>query len=277
MPPSIDHEAGVQTKDTLFFQEHTLSGRLFLPISTNQNQKLPLIIYIHGGAFCVQTPFSPTYYGHLASLVKNGNVLVVVIPYRKAPEHPLPIAYDDACDAVKWVASHVNRDGPETWINQHADFEKMFLVGDSAGANITHNVGIRFGLDEGLLGVKIAGMVLVHPFFGKSDDQRSKLLEFLFPTLEGTSDPRINPVGAGVDLRKLGFLSKILVCVAGADQKYKDRGVSYYEAVKNSGWGGVVEIVETEGEDHGFHLFNPYCDRAKRLTEQIVSFINQQS
>ncbi|KAF2289008.1 hypothetical protein GH714_023801 [Hevea brasiliensis] len=202
------------------------------------------------------TEIMPPSIDHEAG-VKNGNVLVVVIPYRKAPEHPLPIAYDDACDAVKWVASHVNGDGPETWINQHADFEKMFLVGDSAGANITHNVGIRFGLDEGLLGVKIAGMVLVHPFFGKSDDQRSKLLEFLFPTLEGTSDPRINPVGAGVDLRKLGFLSKILVCVAGADQKYKDRGVSYYEAVKTVGGVELWRLWRLKERTMGFICLTP--------------------
>jgi hypothetical protein len=44
--------------------------------------------------------------------------------------------------------------------------------------------------------------------------------------------------------------------------------------LKKSGWSGVVEIVETEGEDHVFHLFNPDCDKAVFMMKQVVSFIN---
>ncbi|KAF2284715.1 hypothetical protein GH714_029502 [Hevea brasiliensis] len=271
MPPSIDPKVGVQSMDSLVSQQHTLHARLFLPIATKQNHKLPVIIYVHGGAFCVQSPFSPTYYTHLTSLARDAHVLVVAIQYRRAPEHPLPIAYEDAWEAIKWVASHVNRDGPETWLNQHADFEKVFLVGDSAGANIAHNMGIRFGVGE--LGLKIIGMVLVHPYFATSDD-KGEFLEYIFPSMEGLSDPRINPVGGGVDLEKLGCRRRLLVCVAEGD-RLRDRGVSYHEAVKKSGWGGVVEIVETEGEGHVFHLVKPNCEKANNLTERIVSFINQ--
>lgn len=204
-------------------------------------------------------------------MVNEANVVAVAIQYRRAPEHPLPIAYDDAWAAIKWVASHVNSDGPETWLNKHANFEKVFLVGDSAGANIAHNMAIRVGVD-GLVGVRVVGMILMHPFFG-NNIQPSELLRFIFPSIKGCNDPRINPVGAGVDLASLGC-SRVLDCVASTD-RFKDRGVTYYEALKKSGWSGMVEIVETEGEDHVFYLFKPNCEKAKALTEKVVSFINQ--
>ncbi|KAJ6999225.1 hypothetical protein NC653_015155 [Populus alba x Populus x berolinensis] len=34
------------------------------------------------------------------------------------------VTYDDHGQALKWVASHVNGDGPEEWLNSHADFSK---------------------------------------------------------------------------------------------------------------------------------------------------------
>ncbi|KAG5238839.1 carboxylesterase [Salix suchowensis] len=191
----------------------------------------------------------------------------------RAPEHPLPVAYDDSWAAIQWVASHVNGNGVESWLNKHADFERTFLAGDSAGANIAHNMTVRAGVN-GLIGVKIVGMVLAHPFFGgKEPEFSSPVLEFMFPGVNIYEDPRINPAGAGgVELASLQC-SRVLIFVAGKDG-LRERGYNYYKALKQSGWGGAVEIVETEGEDHVFHLLNPNCDKAGVMMKQVVSFIN---
>ena len=45
----------------------------------------------------------------------------------------------------------------------------------------------------------------------------------------------------------------------------KERGKLYYKKLVKSGWLGTEEIVETEGEDHVFHIFDPNCDNAKSL------------
>ncbi|KAK2991496.1 hypothetical protein RJ640_016531 [Escallonia rubra] len=55
----------------------------------------------------------------------------------------------------------------------------------------------------------------------------------------------------------------------------KPRGVGYYEILKRSGYGGTVEFVETEGESHCFHVFNPTCEKALALNRALASFINQ--
>jgi len=254
-------------------QENSLSVRLFIPKIKDPSQKLPLLIYIHGGAFCIESPFSSMYHNYLTNLAHQANVIAVSVQYRRAPEHPLPIAYDDSWAAIQWVASHVNGIGVESWLNKHADFERTFLAGDSAGANIAHNMTVRAGVN-GLFGVKTVGMVLAHPFFGgKEPDFFSPVIEYIFPDVKIYDDPRINPAGAGgVELASLGC-SRVLIFVAGNDG-LRERGYSYYDALKKSGWSGVVEIVETEGEDHVFHLFNPDCDKAVFMMKLVVSFIN---
>jgi acetyl esterase/lipase len=274
VPPSNDPLTGVQTKDTVVSQENSLSVRLFIPKITDPTQKLPLLIYIHGGAFCIESPFSSLYHNYLTDLVHNANVIAVSVQYRRAPEHPLPAAYDDSWAAIQWVASHINGEGSESWLNGHADFDRTFLAGDSAGANIAHNMAVRAGSTNGLNGVKIVGVVLAHPFFGNNEpDTFSPVIEFIFPSVRIYDDPRINPAGAGgAELASLGC-ARVLIFVAGKD-RLRDRGVRYCEALKKSGWDGLVEIVETEGEGHVFHLLNPNCAKARVMMEKVVSFIN---
>ncbi|KAK2991495.1 hypothetical protein RJ640_016530 [Escallonia rubra] len=117
---------------------------------------------------------------------------------------------------------------------------------------------------------KISGMVLIHPYFG--NEEPDKLWEFICSDSGGVNDPRLNPAAHSGLVSKLGC-EKVLICTAGKDF-LRDRGWSYYAALKESGWGGAVEILETEGEGHVFHLFNPTSDKAKAMMKLIASFIN---
>ncbi|CBI32435.3 unnamed protein product, partial [Vitis vinifera] len=162
--------------------------------------------------------------------------------------------------------------GPEAWLNDHSDFKRVFLAGDSAGANIAHNMAARAGV-EGLGGVKLSGICLLHPYFGRREaDCVDNRWLFVCPTSSGINDPIINPA-SDQNLRKLGC-SKVLVCVAEKDGLRK-RGWFYYEVLGKSGWGGALEIVETEGEDHVFFLFKPGCEKAVALMKRLASFMNQ--
>lgn len=267
VPPSPESE-GVRSKDIVISPESGLSARLFLPQISDPTRKLPFLVFYHGGAFCAQSPFSPLYTNHATSLAAEANVVVLSVHYRRPPEHPLPIAYEDAWDAIQWATAHSDGNGPESWLNRYADFQRVFVGGASAGANIAHNVVLRAGVD-GLSGPRIVGMVLFHPFFG--NDKPDKLLEIIFPTCDGLNDPRVNP-GSDPNLGRMGC-SRVLVLVAENDF-LSDRGWGYYEALKKSGWSGVVEIVETEGEGHVFHLFNPESVKAQDLTKRAAAFLN---
>lgn len=105
VPASVDSETGVQSKDIQISPEFDISARLYLPGTANPGRKLPLLVYFHGGGFVVDSPFSPLHHNHMNSLVAEANVVAVSVGYRLAPEHPLPIAYEDSWLALKWVAS----------------------------------------------------------------------------------------------------------------------------------------------------------------------------
>ncbi|XP_056160826.1 2-hydroxyisoflavanone dehydratase-like [Syzygium oleosum] len=274
VPPSLDPQTGVQSKDVRLSSDPDLSVRLFLPRSSvDPARKLPLLVYVHGGAFCIESPSSPIYTRHLNAVASAAGVLAVGVQYRWAPEHLLPAAYEDAWAAVRWVAAHaLGERGAEAepWLRDRADFNRVFLAGDSAGANIAQHVAARAGV-EGLPGLRIVGVALVHPFF--RNDEPDKLMELIFPSSSGTTDPRMNPAYNPNLGRMAG--QRAVVFVAEKDH-LRERGRSYYEALKKSGWEGAVEIVETEGEGHVFHLFKPGCDKAAELVKKFASFLNQQ-
>ena len=99
----------------------------------------------------------------------EAKVICVSVEYRRAPEHRLPVAYDDCIGVLEWL-DHQAMAPPEgvsvdPWLASHAAFSKVFLTGDSAGANIVHQVGIRASgrIWDGLC---LQGAILVHPFFG---------------------------------------------------------------------------------------------------------------
>ncbi|KAH7867103.1 hypothetical protein Vadar_028867 [Vaccinium darrowii] len=271
-PPSDDPQLPVRSKDILINPQTGLSARLYLPttllqISPTTQKKLPLLIYVHGGGFCLGSASSPKFHQFVTSLAAAANIAAVSVDYRLAPEHPLPIAYDDAWEVFNWVLSHGSGSGPDLWLNDHVDFSSVFLGGESAGANIVNNVAIRAGSS----GVKILGLVLVHPFFGGKEVD--KMYKFMCPSSSGfDNDPRLNPL---VDPGLPGMgCERVLFCIAEKDW-LRERGWGYYEALGKSGWVGDREIMESEGEGHGFHLFDPDCEKARVLVERVASFLNR--
>jgi acetyl esterase/lipase len=270
VPSSINSTDGVSTKDVLIAPEIDVSARIFIPTCTiNSGHKLPLLIYFHGGGFRVGSPFCATYHNYVTSLVTAASVVAVSIDYRLAPEYLVPTCHEDSWVALKWVASHSNGEGPEEWIRDYANFGQVFLAGDSGGANIAHDLAAQAGI-ENLNGVKLTGLCLVHPYFGSKDSVDESWI-FVSPTTSGLDDFRYNPA-ADSRMASLGC-TRVLICLAEKDA-LRQRGLFYYETLRKSGWGGEVEIVETEGEGHVFHLFNPNCDTAEALLKKLASFIN---
>ncbi|XP_020213139.1 probable carboxylesterase 12 [Cajanus cajan] len=282
LPPSRDPATDVESKDVVISKDDDVSARIFLPKLHHPTQKLPLLVYFHGGGFCIETPFSPPYHNFLNSIVSKAHIVAVSVHYRRAPEHPVPVAHEDSWASLKWAAAHVGGDGPEEWLNRHADFGRVFFAGDSAGANISHHMGIRVGT-HGLPGLDLRGIVLVHPFFWGverigSEAQKAEgvgivdnLWRFTCPASSGSDDPLMNPA-KDPNLGKLGC-ERVLVCVAENDL-LKDRGWYYKELLDKCGWKGVVEVMEAIGEGHVFHLLDPDSHNAVSLLDRIASFIN---
>ncbi|KAM0028776.1 putative carboxylesterase [Helianthus debilis subsp. tardiflorus] len=271
LPPSTDPVTGVQSKDVVISPDLDVKSRIFLPKVDPEAppQKLPLIIYVHGGGFCIGSPLNIVTQGFLTPLVSQTPAVAVAIGYRLAPEHPLPAAYHDCWEAFQWIASHADGSGPDSWINDYVDTSRVFLVGESAGANLAHYIAVQAGINKTKLGVR--GLITLHPYF--SQKEPDKMIQYLYPDSSGSDDdPKLNPC-SDPDLEKMGC-PRVLVVVAERDY-LKPRGVGYKETLEKSKWGGKVEFMENEGEDHVFYLFNPSSEKAKGLFQALISFVNQ--
>ncbi|KAK1273098.1 putative carboxylesterase 2 [Acorus gramineus] len=251
VPPSFDQTTGVTSRDVLISPDSGVSARLYLPNPNGPPRKLPLLVYFHGGGFCIGTTACSIYHHHLNKLASDAEVFIVSVDYRRPPEHPLPTAYDDSWAVLNWAVTQAH-EGSDPWFAAHVDVGRIFIGGDSAGGNIAHNVAMRAG-ESGLAhGAKLDGMALVHPYFWGEELMRvesthpmkavvDRVWTFANPGSSGLDDPMINPVGPGApSLTGLGC-GRVLVCVAEMDV-LSGPDWMYHEALVKSGWDGETSV-----------------------------------
>ncbi|XP_071698085.1 probable carboxylesterase 12 [Rutidosis leptorrhynchoides] len=278
VPAGHDPTTGVQSKDVVISTDTQVFVRLYIP-KTN-SKRVPLLIYFHGGGFIIETAASPLYHNFLNLVSSESNVVIVSVDYRTVPDHPIPTCYHDSWDAIKWVAQHANGNGPDPWLNEYPDYEKVFFAGDSAGGNIAHHMAIRVGSEHS--GMNLAGVILLHPYFWGIDRVGSEaqhpwmpgmadLWKFAHPETSGSDDPLLNP---DKDPKVSDFgCSRVLVCVAELDI-LKDRGYLYKDILGKNGWTGDVEIIEDKGVNHVFFLYDTSADIACSLRKRMCTFFN---
>ncbi|CAL5087978.1 unnamed protein product [Urochloa decumbens] len=280
-PPGFDAVTGVASQDVVIDGATGVFVRLYIPnhnLATEHKKKLPILVYFHGGGLVLDSAASPMYHRYLNSIASKADVVAVSVNYRLAPEHPLPAAYDDAWAALSWAAS-----GADPWLSDHGDTGRVFLAGDSGGANIVHNIAIMAGARRGLpAGAFVKGAILLHPMFGGKEPvdgesrETREIMEKLWPLIcpqstEGLDDPRLNPMAGGApSLRNLAC-RKLLVCSAEKDHYARARATAYYQAVKERGWRGSAEWLESAGEEHVFFLHKPECDESLALMDRLVA------
>uniref|UniRef100_A0ACD5YB92 Uncharacterized protein n=1 Tax=Avena sativa TaxID=4498 RepID=A0ACD5YB92_AVESA len=284
---SMDDDAAVTSRDITISPR--VSARLYLPrpsLDTSRPAaKIPLLMYYHGGGFCLGSAFDSTFHDYFNRFAALANVLVVSVEYRLAPEHPVPSA--DSWEALAWVVSH-HASGDEPWLADHADFSRLYLGGDSAGANIAHHMAMRAGAEaEGLaLASGIRGLVMIHPYFLGSDrvgsddldpgfrERLGRLWRVMCPTTTGEDDPLINPLVDGAPGLEALACQRVLICV-GEDDVLRDRGRAYHDRLTASGWRGEAEMWQATGKGHRFHLLDPCCSEAVAQDEAISGFLNR--
>nr|WRU92905.1 HID6 [Tabernanthe iboga] len=289
VPPSPeDPTTGVSSKDIKI--SSAISARLYLPKMTDPTQKLPILVYFHGGGFCLESAFSSANNRYLNLLVSEAKALAISVEYRLAPEHPLPAQYEDCWAALQWVASHSidsSNTDKEPWLMDHGNFDKLYIGGDSSGGNIVHNIAMKAGHQSLPGDLKILGGFLSFPYFWGSNfsvagDSTAvngqslayRLWMFAYPSApNGIDNPMINPLADDApSLFRIGC-PRLLLCTSEKDE-FREPTPRYVEGLKKSGWKGEVELVDIEGEGHCFHMFNPDSEKARYLIKRLASFIN---
>ncbi len=223
--------------------------RLYKPLTLRQTDGLaPCLVFFHGGGWVIGDLDSHDVV--CRTLAHEGQLVVISVDYRLAPEHKFPAAVDDAIAATDWIAANAATLGIDT--------SRLMVGGDSAGGNLAAIVCIH-ARDAGR--PKIAGQVLIYPATdfrmthpSHSEPETDCLLThsvirwFRDHYLTGAADVdswRASPAR----MRNMAGLPPAYVLTAGADP-LRDEGDEY---AKRLGDAGVNVVYRTfPGQFHGF-------------------------
>jgi len=249
-----------------------------------------VLVFYHGGAFVIESAFTPLYHAYLNGVAAKARVVAVSVEYRLAPEHRLPTAYDDSWQALNWVARNA-ASGPEPWLRDRGNLSRLFVAGDSAGANIAHNMAMRAGTEEegGRLdgGAAITGLLLLDPYFwGKqpvagetTDPARRRQYEatwsFICGGRYGIDDPLVDPLSMPASQWRKLACSRVAVTSSGLDD-FRPRGLAYAAALNGSGWDGEIEQYETPGERHVYFLDRPKDPNSVKELAFVTGFLTRE-
>ncbi|XP_020224670.1 probable carboxylesterase 17 [Cajanus cajan] len=281
---TVASERGVTAKDVMINKETNSWARAYVPLICHT--KVPLLVYFHGGGFCVGSAAWSCYHEFLTNLASKANCVILSVEYHLAPENRLPVAYDDGFNVLMWVKREaMNVSSVQKWWLSHCNLSSLFLIGDSAGANIAYNVATRIGST-----LSLKGVVLIQPFFG-GEERTSSEKHFLQPpnsalTLPvsdtywrlalphgATRDhPYCNPLSHGIlrDLR----VSSVMVCVSEMDI-LRDRNLEFSNALAKAG--KRVETFVYKGVGHAFQVLHNYHlshSRTQEMISHVRNFVN---
>lgn len=230
------------------------------------------IVYFHGGGWVLGD--IDLQYDHMArDLVNAAQVNVVLVNYRKAPEHPFPVPVEDAWTAVTWVAAHAAEIGVAG--------VPLVVAGDSAGGNIAAVIARR-ARDEG--GPHIDRQLLIYPVTDTDMDTDSYLaaenqlfldrdtMIWFWNQYLPDEDARSHPDASPIHAASFAGLPPALVYVAAYDPLHDD-GVAYARALSDAGVPVRLEVAETQM--HGFiqmaGLIPGYAEGIRVLTDYLTT------
>lgn len=194
--------------------------RIYTP---NDSKDLPIILYIHGGAWVAGN--LDTHDNLARYLSQNVPALVVSVGYTNAPEGKFPKSLEQCYDALLWTVKNAK--------DFNGNIDRLAVVGDSAGGNMAAVITL---MARDRHGPSIKFQVLINPVVDNTwngtlkpqgnhfDDERWIASQYVVHE-EEAKNPYVSPLYA----KDLTHLPPALILLAEKDmfrpdaQKYAER------------------------------------------------------
>jgi acetyl esterase len=247
----------------------TIPARIYTPKTLRAKDGLaPCLVFFHGGGWVIGN--LETHDVVCRKLAHEGELIVISVDYRLAPEHKFPAAVDDAITATGWIAANAKQLG--------IDASRLMVGGDSAGGNLAAVVSLH-ARDNG--DPALAGQVLVYPAteFARThashrEPETSVLLTHSvigwfanhYMGDADRTDWRASPARA----KTLAGLPPAYVLTAGADP-LRDEGDEYAARLKQAGV--AVAYKHFPGQFHGFFTMGKLLKQADVAVTDIAIWL----
>lgn len=245
--------------------------RTYTPKQLRKHDGLaPALVFFHGGGWVIGDLDSHDVV--CRTLARDGEMIVISVDYRLAPEHKFPAAVDDAIAATKWVSQNAKSLG--------IDANRISVGGDSAGGNLSAIVAI----DARQNGPKIQGQLLIYPATdfamthpSHSEPETSCLLthtvirwfrDHYLTSLADGENWKASPARV-TDLKQL---PPAYVLTAGADP-LRDEGDEYAKRLESA---GVPVTWKTyPGQFHGFITMGKLLTKANGALKEMGDWLKK--
>jgi monoterpene epsilon-lactone hydrolase len=260
LPDPANFPAGTRVERT------TAGGRPAEWLSPPDAAPDRVILYLHGGAYCIGSCASHRELA--ARLAGAAGARALVVEYRLAPEHRFPAAVEDAVATYRWLLDRDVAPG------------RIVLAGDSAGGGLAVATLVALRAAGAPLP---AGAAMISPWAdlaGTSPSLRTRAEADPWLTPErlaqraslylGDADPRAplaSPVYA--DLRGL----PPLLILAGGDEIVLDDAARLAERARAAGVPVALEVYA--GMWHVWPLWAADLPEGERAVGQIGAFVRQ--
>jgi acetyl esterase/lipase len=265
---SVD-TGGMTINDLLVPGAPQVPIRVYTP--TDRSGPVPGLLDIHGGGFVVGN--IDTEHSMAARLVGTLGIVVVVVEYRLAPEHPFPAGLDDCYAALRWMVGAAGDLG--------VDPDRVGVYGQSAGGGLAAALAL-LARDRG-------GPNLCFQFLGmpEVDDRLDtpSMVQFVDTPLwdranavlswryylgdHGGHD--VSPYAAPARATDLANLPPAYVATMEFDP-LRDEGIVY--ALRLLQAGVPVELHQFPGTFHG-SMAIPGADVSRRTLEELVEVLRR--
>ncbi len=248
----------------------TIPARIYRPKKLREKDGLaPCLVFFHGGGWVIGN--LDTHDAACRKLALEGELVLIAVDYRLAPEHKFPAAVEDAMTATAWIAANARQLG--------IDATRLSVGGDSAGGNLAAVVSIAARDGNG---PAIAGQVLIYPAVdfamthpSHSEPETSILLthsvirwfsSHYLSSAADLHDWRASPARANT----LIGLPPAYVLTAGGDP-LRDEGEEYAHRLKQAG----VPVTHRHfpGQFHGFFTMGKFLQNANVAASEIGAWL----
>jgi acetyl esterase len=248
----------------------TIPVRLYTPKTLRKKDGMsPCLVFFHGGGWVIGDLDSHDVVCRI--LAHEGEMIVISVDYRLAPENKFPAAIDDAIAATRWISDNA--------VQLNVDAKQISVGGDSAGGNLAAIVAID-ARDNG--GPKLAGQLLIYPATdfrmshpSHSEPETSCLLThnvirwFADHYLTSKADVD-NWRASPARVENLKDLPPAYVMTAGADP-LRDEGDEYARRLSDA---GVAVAYKTyPGQFHGFITMGKILPKANTALHEMGEWL----
>src|SRR5580704_9013730 len=248
----------------------SIPARLYTPLKLrNASGFAPGLVFFHGGGWVIGD--LDTHDVVCRKLADEGELIVVSVDYRLAPEHKFPAAVDDAVAATTWIAGHAKELG--------IDATRLVVGGDSAGGNLAAVVAISARDGDG---PAITGQVLIYPatdfaMTHPSHREPESSILLTHSVIRWFRDHYLNGAADAADWRAsparattFAGLPPTYLLTAGADP-LRDEGDEYARRLKEAGV--AVTYRHFPGQFHGFFTMGKLLQQANVAAREIGAWL----